>query len=196
MILYLDTETTGLTPGQICQLSYVMQSKEKVKAKNFYFLVDYVEPSAQMVHNLSVEKLKVLSNGKRFIDHLEEIVTDFNNASLIVAHNIIFDFSFLSKEFEKCNLPFNYQNVYCSMKSTLPICKLKRKNSAGYKYPKLSELCAHFFISDSEIKYNMQKLFCERSDFHDARFDTTALYLAVNCGMVEEESMKGLAKNL
>ena len=196
MILFLDTETTGLYPGQICQLSYIMQSKEKVIAKNFYCLVDYIEPSAQMVHGLSIEKLRVLSNGKTFNDHIEEIVNDFNSASLIVAHNILFDFSFLSKEFERCGKTFNYNNIYCSMKNTITICKLKRKNSAGYKYPKLVELCQHFFIEDNEIKYNMQKLFNCRADFHDARFDTTALYLSVNCGIVEEPSMAFIKENL
>ena len=36
MIIYFDTETTGLYPGQICQLSYVMQDEGKVVAKNFF----------------------------------------------------------------------------------------------------------------------------------------------------------------
>ena len=68
MILYFDTETTGLHPGQICQLSYVMQTKEKVESKNFFFSVDYIEPSAQMVHGFSKQKLFDLSAGRNFGD--------------------------------------------------------------------------------------------------------------------------------
>ena len=49
MVLYFDTETTGLRPGRICQLSYVMRTKESVQAKNMFFSVGYVEPSAAAV---------------------------------------------------------------------------------------------------------------------------------------------------
>ncbi|MBQ9709781.1 MAG: hypothetical protein IJV67_04100 [Clostridia bacterium] len=57
MILFFDTETTGLMPGRIVQLSYVMQTANEVRAKNFFFAVDYVEPSAQAVHGFSPQKL-------------------------------------------------------------------------------------------------------------------------------------------
>ena len=64
MIIYLDTETTGLCPGNICQLSYVLQTEKEVKAKNFYFAVDNVEYGAYSVHGLSPEILYKLSNGR------------------------------------------------------------------------------------------------------------------------------------
>ena len=57
MVLYFDTETTGLYPGEICQLSYIMQDKGGVSAKNFYFAVDFVEYGALKVHGLTAEKL-------------------------------------------------------------------------------------------------------------------------------------------
>ena len=94
MILYFDTETTGLYPGQICQLSYVMQDKENLLAKNFFFSVDCVEREAFNVHGFSVEKLSQLSNGKRFNHHFNQINKDFETADLVVSHNISFDFSF------------------------------------------------------------------------------------------------------
>ena len=44
-ILMFDTETTGLRPGQICQLSYIVIDNStkpyKVYGKNFFFSVDY-----------------------------------------------------------------------------------------------------------------------------------------------------------
>ena len=76
MILYLDTETTGLRPGQICQISYIMQTKNSVVAKNMFFTVDSVEYGAYSVHGFSVEKLKELSKGKRFEDCVLEIKED------------------------------------------------------------------------------------------------------------------------
>ena len=61
MVIYFDTETTGLCPGRIIQLSYIKESENEAIGKNFYFAVDYIEPSAQAVHGISVEKLKELS---------------------------------------------------------------------------------------------------------------------------------------
>lgn len=180
MILYFDTETSGLHPGQICQLTYILQDKNGVKAKNFFFSVDYVEFSAQMVHGFSKEKLFILSNGKTFSDHFEEIKSDFESADLVVAHNVSFDFSFMRKEFERMGEIFKTKNEFCSMKKTTPICKLKRTTTNAYKYPKLAELCAFLGITDQDIKEHNLKLFNENVSFHDARFDTTALFLAVN----------------
>jgi len=180
MILFFDTETTGLYPGQICQLSYIMQTKDNITAKNFFFSVDFVEPSALAVHGFSVQKLKELSLGKEFKHHFDEILLDFEKADLICAHNTSFDFSFMRKEYQRLNQTFYIKNEFCSMKKATPICKLSRKTGAGYKYPKLSELCSFLAISDSEISKISDQLFGEKSSFHDARFDTSALYLAVN----------------
>lgn len=180
MILYFDTETTGLHPGQICQLSYVMQTKEKVESKNFFFSVDYIEPSAQMVHGFSKQKLFELSAGRNFGDFFEQIKLDFERAGLVVAHNVAFDFSFMRAEYERLNQVFKVKNEFCSMKKATPICCLKRSSSKGYKYPKLQELCAFLGVENCEIQKEANKFYGENIGFHDARFDTIAVYLCVN----------------
>ena len=193
MILFFDTETTGLYPGQICQLSYIMQTREKAYAKNFFFSVDYVEPSALAVHGFSVQKLKELSLGRDFSFFFDEINLDFQKADLICAHNTSFDFSFMRKEYERLGQTFYVKNEFCSMKKTTPICKILRKSGVGYKYPKLSELCEFVGISDSQISQKTSMLFGNKSSFHDARFDTSALYLAVN-KCLKLEQFKDLEK--
>ena len=195
MILYFDTETTGLYPGQICQISYIMQTKESVKAKNFFFTVDYVEPSSFAVHGFSVEKLKELSLGKRFKDFFNEIKTDFESADLIISHNVSFDFSFMRKEYERLNEVFYVKNEFCSMKKSTPVCKLKRKSGEGYKYPKLVELCEFLGVSNSDVLSFSIENFDGSCDFHDARFDTSAVFLSVN-KMVEKGYFKELEEFL
>ncbi|MCQ2386988.1 MAG: 3'-5' exonuclease [Clostridia bacterium] len=187
----MDTETTGLYPGSICQLSYIMQTKENTVAKNFFFSVDYVESGAYMVHGFSVPILRELSNGKRFADFIDEIEQDFLSAEVIIAHNTAFDFSFLRTEFERLNREFVPKREFCSMKKSISILKILRSNG-GYKYPKLSELCEYFCIPNWTIENKCEKLFGEMKGFHDARFDTTALYLAVNEGMKCEENFQVL----
>lgn len=191
MILYLDTETTGLYPGKICQLSYIMQDKSGVTAKNFFFSVDFVEYGAYLVHGLSPEILKELSDGKVFADCIEEIERDFLSAGVIVSHNFSFDFSFLREEFLRAGKIFTFNDSFCSMKNSVGICKIPRK-SGGYKYPKLSELTEHFHITDVEIRKATEKLFGDARGYHDARFDTAAVYLAVNCEMEEDKTAEKL----
>lgn len=183
MIIYLDTETSGLRPGNICQLSYIKQYKDRVEPVNLFFKVSYVEMSACAVHHFSVELLKKLSGGKTFKDYAKKIAKDFDSADLICAHNIDFDFSFLRKEFESVGVEFKYNETFCSMKKFTPVCRLCRSSSKGYKYPKLNELCAYFNITDKDVEQETSALFNESLLFHDARYDTTAVFLAVNKAM-------------
>ena len=187
MILYFDTETTGLHPGQICQLSYILQDANGATAKNFFFTVQSVEYSAFMVHGFSVEKLKTLSCGKTFADRFAEIQKDFASADIIVSHNVAFDFSFMRTEYERLNQIFFIKDSFCTMKESTPLCKIPRRSGVGYKYPKLSELCAFLSISDGQILRSTNALFGAEAGYHDARFDTTAVYLAANIGMENSE---------
>ena len=194
MILYFDTETTGLRPGNICQLSYILQRGSAIKPKNFFFTVDFVEMSALAVHGFSVPLLKKLSGGKRFSDCIDEIEEDFNLADVIVAHNTAFDFSFMRKEFENANRFFNSEKGFCTMKNSVTFCKLFRTNHKGYKYPKLSELCEKLGIEDSDIERFSEETFDAECGFHDARFDTSALFLAFNKGVSCIEKFKEIEK--
>lgn len=73
---YLDTETTGLNPGQIAQLSMIvvdMSTNRMSGTYNYFFTVDNMEPGAENVHGFSKEKLDILSKGARFADRANEI---------------------------------------------------------------------------------------------------------------------------
>ena len=182
MVIYLDTETTGYYPGEICQLSYIMQDKDSVTAKNFFFSVKRVEYGAYLGHGFSKEKLDVLSEGKTFRDLINEIETDFLKADLLVTHNTAFDFTFLRREFERAGKDLKVRDSFCTMKSTVGLCKLLRVGG-GYKYPKLNELCDTLGIGAEKIGETTEKLFGTDVSFHDARFDTAAVYLIANAGI-------------
>ena len=65
------------------------------------------------------------------------------------------------------------------MKTAVPVTRILRSNGKGYKYPKLTELCSYLNILDNEITYFEDKLFGGATKSHDARFDTTALFMCV-----------------
>ena len=177
MIIYFDTETTGLSPGRIIQLTYIIEDNGVITPKNFFFAVEYVPPEVVAIHGFSAEKLAVLSGGKTFSDHIDEIEEDFSRADVIVAHNVLFDVKFLCAEFAYQDRIFKYNETFDTMKKFCPICKILRSNHKGYKYPRLSELTEFLEIYPYDITRETIRLFKSSASFHDARYDTTALYL-------------------
>ncbi len=182
MILFFDTETTGLTPGHVIQLSYIMLENDEPRGKNFYFSVPYVPPEATAVHGLTAEKLFYLSERKTFGEFLEEIDDDFRAADLTVAHNFAFDYKFMSAEFSYYDRVFHYKESFDTMKKFTPLLKLPRANGKGYKYPKLSELTEFFELYPYDVTRRAIELFGDGAAAHDARYDVTATFMAYLCG--------------
>ncbi len=189
MTIYFDTETTGLTPGRIIQLSYVMEDKESITAKNFFFAVDYVPEESVKIHGFTAEKLAVLSGGKTFSYYADEIQKDFLSASVIIAHNVKFDISFLTAEYSYLDEIFKYNTAVDSMKYYTPIIKLPRK-SGGYKYPKLLEVAEFLDIYSYDVSKKCIELFgMDSLSAHDARFDTALLYLCMKDCKIENQAV-------
>ena len=177
MLIFLDTETTGLVPGNICQLSYLIIDDNKIIGKNYFCKVDYIEPSASFVNGLTVEMLLLLSGGRVFKDYISQIEEDFVLANECFAHNFSFDYCFLQKEFFNSDSLFKFRSSFCTMKKFTPFCKLLKKDGKTFKYPKLSELCGFFNITEENIAEFTKSVFKTNSHKHDARFDAAAVYL-------------------
>lgn len=187
MIIF-DTETTGLDSAinNICQLSYIKvydfeRSKpmEICSAKNFFFTVDYVEPGAEKVHGLSVDKLRELSKCKRFKDFAEEIYEDFKNEDILCGHNVDFDIGFLIKELDEAGYAAGdllYKKRFCTMHSYTDILCLNWNDYYNeYKWPRLSEVVDFLSIDKEYLEDKTKEVFGldENVDFHDARLDVT-----------------------
>lgn len=193
-LLFFDTETTALKPGNICQLSYITVdtgfSPQRVESKNLFFKVDFVEPSAEDIHGFSVEKLEVLSNGNRFLDKYVDVYQEFLSADMVIGHNVQFDIKFLTKELEACGISYKPNSVFCTMQYYKSVCKLIGRNG-DLKNPKLSEVTNFLCFSNKDIERAARKLFGDSGAFHDARFDTTATYLIVVEGIKKGHIPRG-----
>ncbi len=184
MILIFDTETTGLFPGQICQISYIMIDEQARRSKNFYFAVSYMEESATAVNHLTVESLYSLSKGRLFADDAEEIYNDFISADLLIGHNVMFDINFLTRELEREKFTLKIREKFCSMRYFTNVLKLPTgRVNTRFKFPKLSELTDYFSISDKDILLKTKELFNDCMGAHDARYDTTAVYMALEAAV-------------
>lgn len=179
--IILDTETTDRAPGQIAQLTYIIQEDDKfVTAKNFFFTVNHMDPEAEATHGFSIAKLRELSQGKRFYDYSNEIAKDLSG-QLFIAHNAAFDYRFVQAEFNRLRKS-NWQpsDTFCTMKHYKPICNLRDKRG-GIKQPKLEETLNFLGYNSEDVLKKAKELFnCNSITFHDARFDTTGLMMIYN----------------
>lgn len=182
--IIFDTETTGLKPGQIGQLSYAIVDTDKKKAtgKNFYFEVYQMDEKAQEVHGLSIEKLKELSGGKTFMDNSEEIFEDFAG-KIWVGHNIQFDIKFLDKELERCQMYYELRDSFCTMRHFTDVMRIP--STRGFKFPRLEELVNFLGITPKEIETFANTIFGGFSGYHDARYDVAATTLCFLRGIKE-----------
>lgn len=176
--IFLDTETTGLRPGQIAQLTYLIEEDKKlVGVKNYFFTVDEMGAEAEKVHGFSMERLEKLSEGFTFGDLVPEIYDDFEGATFI-AHNIKFDRKFIDAEFARLDEQCGAAKEFCTMAYFKDILKIPARNGAGYKNPRLEEVVNFYNINKERILEVTKRLFqCEEVSFHDARYDTVAMYL-------------------
>lgn len=198
-MLFFDTETTGLKPGQIGQLSYIIVDTDRgLIARNYFFKVKEVDPSASAVTGLTKEKLDILSEGKVFGDYIDEILEDFNSVDLLIAHNMDFDMKFINAEFERCGVYFNAPLCFCSMKYYTDICKIPNPNPryGGYKFPRLEEVINFMGIEDDKVKDLCNKLYKETSiDFHDSRYDIVSTYVMLKEGIYKGYMPRGFLTN-
>lgn len=175
--VFLDTETTGFAPGQIGQLSMIIEEDNgEVTGKNYFFDIDYISDSASEATGRDLDFYKEASGGKRFADYKDEIYKILDN-STIIAHNLKFDENFISTEFWRLGIMFKPTASFDTMGYFKDICGIYKNGKV--KNPKLSELVGHFSIDNDKISSYSDLLFkTGNKGFHDATFDTTALYIA------------------
>lgn len=179
-VLVFDTEATDLTPGQICQLSYLIVDGAHVTGKNLFFEVDDMSEGALEVHGLTLDMLRELSGGLRFEDLAGEIFEDFASTGLWIGHNVSADERYLRVEMERCNLRLPKKSTFCTMNYFTSDLNLARRVNIGRpKPPKLTELAQHFGLDEETVARKSAEWFGGGGALHDARFDTAATYLCL-----------------
>lgn len=188
-IVILDVETTGANHliDEVCQMSYIVLGSDLsiVEAKNFFFMVDYVNFKSDK-KKLNIDELKSLSNNKTFKDQYKEIFNDLNN-NFIVCHKCEHDISFVKSEFMRCDNKNNFvYEEFCTMKYYTDILKIPSEKF-GYKYPKLIEVMPFLNIKRGDIYSSCKQIFNLTNEitFHDSRVDVASTYLvAIKTGEI------------
>lgn len=191
-LIVFDTEATDLTPGQICQLSYLMVENGNVTGKNMFFTVDEMSEGAYEVHGMSMEALEELSGGERFEDRADEIFEDFSSASLLIGHNVAADDRYIRVEFDRLNKKLKKIKTFCTMNYFTCVMNLKRKVNTGRpKPPRLEELVEFYQLTPEYVAERASEWFGGGDVAHDARYDAAATYLCVVAG-TEKGDLRGV----
>lgn len=188
--IFLDTETTGLKPGQIAQISAIKVCEHKIIDKiNMYFEVEHVCEDAAKVTGRGAEDYRVLSGGIKFNDRADEIA-NFLRGAQIYGYNINFDNKFIKAEFKRTGRykvyeAYNtgaYDEVVLTANDVMDkASKHINLDSLGIykKKAKLSELISGLKLNEKKIEQFTASVFGlnETVSFHDATFDTVCTYI-------------------
>lgn len=168
MILFIDTETTGLNEPSMVQYGYILcdDSLNCVESGRKYVKPQKkIEESAIKVHGITNEKIKEIGcTTKVALKHLSKL---FMMADLIVGHNVEFDMNVIQNDAHRVkDKEFMYQlqtkKFFCTMQESTNLLRIEKENGS-FKYPKLTELYRYLFGHDF-------------ADAHDALSDITTTW--------------------
>lgn len=186
-ILIFDTETTGLPKDYkgsiynsdnwpyIVQLSYILFDCTQNKIlKN---VDDIIKVANIPASSIEIHKITQDMSDRQGIS-ITEALTRFNKiakqATRLIAHNIQFDKKIIIVESirnKMASIFVNKPSLYCTMKTTVNVCKIEKKWPDGtkyFKYPTLSELHYHLFSTYPKGTHNAQNdiLICLRCYYY------------------------------
>jgi DNA polymerase-3 subunit epsilon len=164
MILFFDTETTGLPKNwkapvtdldnwpRLVQLAYLVYDfdgnlihscNEIIKPSGFTIPID-----ASKVHGITTDIAN--QRGSKIEEVFELFSIHLRRAKVIVAHNMAYDEKIIGSELIRLGLDniLDSKEKICTMESTVDLCKID--GPYGYKWPKLEELYRYLFNHDFE----------------------------------------------
>lgn len=183
--IILDTETTGIDPGQghrLIEVGCLELVNRRLTGRSFHRYVNprrEVDPEAVAVHGLTNE---FLADKPDFADIVDELLEFIRGAELVI-HNAPFDVGFLNHEFRLLGRGLPVIADICSVLDTLPLARSKHPGQKN----NLDALARRYGADNRDRTY------------HGALLDAEILadvYLAMTGGQVglalgQEESEAG-----
>lgn len=172
MLLFLDTETTGLPNNRLSSYDTVLKwprlvevawiecHEEGTVVSEYNQIIKpdgFVIPKqASAIHGITTEK--AMKNGIQLHEVLMQLFTVIGRCSVIIGHNVEFDTKIIEMEFLRTGLlkdhyPKLFGRQVCTMKSATKLYGI-RSGYGRLKYPTLSELYLKLFGECFEHNHN------------------------------------------
>lgn len=170
MLLFVDTETTGLPKKfasddvekwpRVVQLAWSLYDTTGNRLSLNSFIIyptDFTIPmDVVKIHGITTERAK--KEGESLHKVLPRFNADVEKAREIIAHNLDYDLPIVTTEFKRCRLDTNLakKRNFCTMKTReiISFCKIPSQYGSGYKWPSLSELHKQLFGIDFTDSHN------------------------------------------
>jgi DNA polymerase III epsilon subunit-like protein len=170
MLLFVDTETTGLPKysatndmekwPRVVQLAWSLYDNDGNRDSLNSFIIypmDFVIPQdSAKIHGITTERAK--KEGASLHKVLPQFNADVEKAVTIIAHNAEFDLPIVNTEFMRCKLETNLakKQNFCTMKTQKIIgwCKIPKPSGMVYKWPTLNELYLKLFETEFTDSHN------------------------------------------
>lgn len=168
MYFFFDTETTGLPKNwkapvtdlnnwpRMIQVGFItydthgnhLETKEYIIRPEGFI----IPKDAAKIHGITTER--ALDEGVDLHGVLEELHSQIQASSLLVAHNMAYDEKILGAEFLRNQLSnvIAQKNKLCTMQATVNFCNIE--GPYGPKWPRLSELHQKLFNRDFDGAHN------------------------------------------
>jgi DNA polymerase III subunit epsilon len=171
MILFFDTETTGLPNNwkaavtdidnwpRLVQIAWKSFEDDGIEINSKDYIIKpegfLIPMEASNVHGITTEL--ALVKGKDLIEILSELNIEIDKARTIVAHNMNFDAKVIGAEMVRKKFTSNLfsKHLVCTMESSTNYCKIP--GNYGFKWPRLSELHIKLFGEDFQEAHNASK---------------------------------------
>lgn len=186
----IDTESSGLfdfakpadAEGQprLASLGIVMLNEDLSVQAEHELLVKpagwVMGAEAMRINGLTMERLNTEGLDLAFV--LRKYITLIETGYVIATFNAQYDTKIMRGELRRSGLPDLFETTpnVCLMRALTGVCRLPKANGRGYKFPKLSEACAHFKIEQPAA----------HSALGDARSAAALLRCAKRIGVLPE----------
>ena len=157
--IIVDTETAGLPASwsaqedatsiwpRIVEIAWLVLDENDIKISSKEFIIKpegfLIPKESTAIHGITNEK--ALTQGTSIKLVMEVLEEDLRKSSLIIAHNIDFDYPVINCEFKRLNIgtKLNHLERFCTMKSSTSFCNIE--GPYGQKWPSLQELYFKLF---------------------------------------------------
>lgn len=156
----IDTETSGLfdfskpadADGQprLASLAMVFLDEELAETGRVHILVKpdgwEMSEAVSAINGLTTEILN--EQGFPVADAIKAYADVIDEGHVIVAFNAQYDTKIMRGEMRRAGVDDRFERTpnICAMRALVDVCQVPKKTGKGFKFPKLSEACAHFEI--------------------------------------------------
>ncbi len=150
--IVLDTETTGLDPGQghkIIEIGCVELVDRKPTGRHLHLYINperEIDAGALAIHGIS----NAMVADKPLFAAIADTFIEFVRDAELIIHNAPFDIGFLNHELNSLKRAYLPMNEYCQILDTLA---LARKKHPGQKN-NLDALCKRYTVDNSQREFH------------------------------------------